>query len=69
MNIWKKLLWLAVGAFGAGAVAVLALSRGECAPDNHGQQDGQDKSSLEIHGLSYRNGRQFGSYRIVTKSW
>ena len=29
MNIWKKLLWLAVGALGAGAVAVLALSRGE----------------------------------------
>ncbi len=29
MNIWKKFLWLAVGALGAGAVAVLALSRGE----------------------------------------
>jgi carbon starvation protein len=29
MNIWRKLLWLAVGAFGAGAVAVMALSRGE----------------------------------------
>src|SRR5436309_15527055 len=29
MTIWKKLLWLAVGALGAGSVAVLALSRGE----------------------------------------
>jgi carbon starvation protein len=29
MNIWRKLLWLAVGALGAGAIAVLALSRGE----------------------------------------
>ncbi|MEP6686577.1 MAG: carbon starvation CstA family protein, partial [Verrucomicrobiota bacterium] len=29
MNFWKKLLWLGVGALGASAVAVLALSRGE----------------------------------------
>ena len=29
MNIWKKLLWLAVGAFGQVAIVVLALSRGE----------------------------------------
>jgi carbon starvation protein len=29
MNIWKKLLWLAVGALGAISVAVLAMSRGE----------------------------------------
>ena len=29
MNIWKKLLWIAVAAIGALSVAVLALSRGE----------------------------------------
>ncbi|MEY2505528.1 MAG: carbon starvation protein [Verrucomicrobiota bacterium] len=29
MNIWKKLLWIAVSALGLGALAVLALSRGE----------------------------------------
>jgi carbon starvation protein len=29
MSIWKKLLWLAVAAIGAVAVAVLAMSRGE----------------------------------------
>ncbi len=29
MNIWRKLLWLLVGVLGAGAIAVLALSRGE----------------------------------------
>src|SRR5712671_3362737 len=29
MNIWKKLLWIAVTAFGLVAVLVLALSRGE----------------------------------------
>ncbi|MEY2560767.1 MAG: carbon starvation protein, partial [Verrucomicrobiota bacterium] len=29
MNIWKKLLWMAVAALGLGAIAVLALSRGE----------------------------------------
>jgi carbon starvation protein len=29
MTIWKKLTWFAVAALGAGAVAVLALSRGE----------------------------------------
>ena len=29
MNLWKKLLWIAVGVLGAGSVAVLAMSRGE----------------------------------------
>src|SRR5213593_3409213 len=29
MSIWKKLLWFGVAALGTGAVAVLALSRGE----------------------------------------
>ena len=29
MNIWKKLLWIAVAAIGALSVAVLAMSRGE----------------------------------------
>jgi carbon starvation protein len=29
MNIWKKLLWFAVAALGTGAIAVLAISRGE----------------------------------------
>src|SRR2546421_1183949 len=29
MSIWKKLLWIAVSALGLGALAVLALSRGE----------------------------------------
>jgi carbon starvation protein len=29
MNVWKKLLWFAVGAVGAASVAVLAMSRGE----------------------------------------
>jgi carbon starvation protein len=29
MNLWKKLLWFAVGALGAGAVGVLAMARGE----------------------------------------
>jgi carbon starvation protein len=29
MTTWKKLIWLAVAALGAGAIAVLALSRGE----------------------------------------
>src|SRR5881296_2193014 len=29
MTIWKKLTWFAVAALGAGAMAVLALSRGE----------------------------------------
>jgi carbon starvation protein len=29
MSIWKKLLWFAVGAIGAGSVAVLAMARGE----------------------------------------
>ncbi len=29
MSTWKKLLWIAVGALGAGSVAVLALARGE----------------------------------------
>ncbi len=29
MSIWKKLLWFAVAAVGAGSVAVLAMSRGE----------------------------------------
>ncbi len=29
MNLWKKILWIAVGVLGAGAVAVLATSRGE----------------------------------------
>jgi carbon starvation protein len=29
MNIWKKLLWMAVAALGLGAIVVLALSRGE----------------------------------------
>jgi carbon starvation protein len=29
MNLWKKLLWLAVAAIGALSVAVLAMSRGE----------------------------------------
>src|SRR5687768_4143128 len=29
MNIWKKLLWIAVSALGLMALAVLALSRGE----------------------------------------
>jgi carbon starvation protein len=29
MTIWKKMIWLAVAALGAGAVAILALSRGE----------------------------------------
>ena len=29
MNIWKKLLWIAVSALGLMAIAVLALSRGE----------------------------------------
>ncbi|MEY2490132.1 MAG: carbon starvation protein [Verrucomicrobiota bacterium] len=29
MNIWKKLLWIAVAAFGLLAIIVLALSRGE----------------------------------------
>src|ERR1700676_2941988 len=29
MTIWKKLIWLAVAALGAGAMAVMALSRGE----------------------------------------
>jgi len=29
MNIWKKLLWLAVAVLGFGAIIVLALSRGE----------------------------------------
>jgi carbon starvation protein len=29
MTIWKKVIWFAVAALGAGAIAVLALSRGE----------------------------------------
>ena len=29
MNIWKKLLWIAVSALGLMALAVLGLSRGE----------------------------------------
>jgi carbon starvation protein len=29
MSLWKKLLWFAVAALGTGAMAVLALSRGE----------------------------------------
>src|ERR1700716_3467150 len=29
MSFWKKLVWLAVAALGTGAMAVLALSRGE----------------------------------------
>src|ERR1043165_2504867 len=29
MSIWKKLLWIAVSLLGLGALAVLALSRGE----------------------------------------
>ncbi|MEY2561884.1 MAG: carbon starvation protein [Verrucomicrobiota bacterium] len=29
MTLWKKLLWLAITALGLGAIAVLALSRGE----------------------------------------
>src|SRR5437016_13051950 len=29
MTIWKKVIWFAVAALGTGAVAVLALSRGE----------------------------------------
>ena len=29
MNLWKKLLWMAIGVLGAGAVTVLATSRGE----------------------------------------
>jgi carbon starvation protein len=29
MTIWKKLIWFAVAALGTGAIAVLALSRGE----------------------------------------
>src|SRR5204863_10038428 len=29
MSIWKKLLWIAVSVLGRGALAVLALSRGE----------------------------------------
>src|SRR5437868_7152129 len=29
MSIWKKLLWIAVSVLGLGALAVLALSRGE----------------------------------------
>ncbi|MEN3368417.1 MAG: carbon starvation protein [Verrucomicrobiota bacterium] len=29
MNIWKKLLWVAVAALGLGAIVVLAMSRGE----------------------------------------
>src|SRR5438270_2094694 len=29
MTIWKKVIWFAVGAIGAGSVAVLAMSRGE----------------------------------------
>jgi carbon starvation protein len=29
MNIWKKLLWVAVAVLGLGAIVVLALSRGE----------------------------------------
>ena len=29
MTIWKKVIWFAVGALGTGAIAVLALSRGE----------------------------------------
>ena len=29
MNMWKKLLWIAVSFLGLGAIAVLALSRGE----------------------------------------
>ena len=29
MNIWKKLLWIAIAALGLMAIIVLALSRGE----------------------------------------
>src|ERR1700730_7946142 len=29
MSLWKKLLWIAVTVLGSGALAVLALSRGE----------------------------------------
>ena len=29
MTTWKKVIWLAVAALGTGAIAVLALSRGE----------------------------------------
>ena len=29
MSRWKKLLWIAVSLLGLGAIAVLALSRGE----------------------------------------
>ncbi|HEV3147536.1 MAG TPA: carbon starvation CstA family protein, partial [Chthoniobacterales bacterium] len=29
MTIWKKVIWFAVAALGTGAIAVLALSRGE----------------------------------------
>jgi carbon starvation protein len=29
MNLWKKLLWVAIAGLGAGAVGVLAMSRGE----------------------------------------
>ena len=29
MNVWKKMLWIAVSGLGLAALAVLALSRGE----------------------------------------
>src|SRR3979411_876828 len=29
MSLWKKVIWFAVAALGTGAIAVLALSRGE----------------------------------------
>src|SRR5207302_9671683 len=29
MTIWKKVIWFAVAALGTGAIAILALSRGE----------------------------------------
>ena len=29
MSIWKKLIWFAIGLFGAAAMGVMALSRGE----------------------------------------
>ena len=29
MNLWKKLLWIAIAALGLMAIIVLALSRGE----------------------------------------
>jgi carbon starvation protein len=29
MNLWKKLLWIAIGVLGAGSVAVMATARGE----------------------------------------